>query len=185
MCSFGIDNASYHDDKIDETTTELRKPEIITFYNTTKGGVDTADQMCGEYNVARNTKRWTMVVFYGILNIAGLNAAIVYFAKRSNRRSFLKQLGMELLKDHLKDRAKNDRVPAKTRANNARKFVGLPDEQVSLIEKGVTRRDCNFCTNRRKSRYFCEKCSKCICLQHAHTFCLVCASNIVEERMSE
>ena len=34
-----------HDDKIDEETGSARKPECFTFYNATKGGVDTVDQM--------------------------------------------------------------------------------------------------------------------------------------------
>lgn len=36
----------HHDDKLDDTTKERRKPETITFYNKTKGGVDTSDKMC-------------------------------------------------------------------------------------------------------------------------------------------
>lgn len=47
----------HNDDTIDESTGEQRKHEIkITFY-LTKLGLDTAEQMCGEYNAARNTKR--------------------------------------------------------------------------------------------------------------------------------
>jgi D-arabinose 1-dehydrogenase-like Zn-dependent alcohol dehydrogenase len=44
----------HNDDKIDETTQHLRKPEIITTYNLTKGGVDTVDQLCATYDVSRN-----------------------------------------------------------------------------------------------------------------------------------
>ena len=38
--------STFHNhDKIDEETRTARKPEIVTFYNTAKGGVDTIDQM--------------------------------------------------------------------------------------------------------------------------------------------
>ncbi|XP_057662492.1 uncharacterized protein LOC130897576 [Diorhabda carinulata] len=37
-----------------------KKPEIITFYNNTKSGVDVVDKLCASYNVARSTKRWPM-----------------------------------------------------------------------------------------------------------------------------
>ena len=47
----------------------LQPPETV---------VDTVDQMIGAYNVARNTKRWPMVMFYTILNIAGINAQIIH-----------------------------------------------------------------------------------------------------------
>lgn len=57
--------STLHNDKsIDEETGVKNKPSIISFYNQTKGGVDTADKLCASYNVARNTKRWPMVVFF-------------------------------------------------------------------------------------------------------------------------
>lgn len=42
---------------IDETTAEKKKPEIITAYNCTKGGVDTMDFMSENYSVARASAR--------------------------------------------------------------------------------------------------------------------------------
>ena len=38
----------HRDAKVD---AETKKPEIIQFYNSTKGGVDTVDQLCGNYSV--------------------------------------------------------------------------------------------------------------------------------------
>lgn len=52
----------HNDDLIDEDTSE-KKPEIITFYKTTKGGVDTCAQLCSNYNVGRRTKRWSLAIF--------------------------------------------------------------------------------------------------------------------------
>lgn len=48
-----------------------KKPEIITNYNSTKGGVD---KMCATYTVSKITKRWPCVIFYSLMNIAGINA---------------------------------------------------------------------------------------------------------------
>ena len=62
------------DKEIDPNSGEQQKPSVITFYNVTKGGVDTADQMCATYNVARNIKRWLMTVFFAMLNVAGINS---------------------------------------------------------------------------------------------------------------
>lgn len=64
----------HYDDEIDEETGDKKKPDIITFYNWTKIGVDLVDQLCQNYNVARNTKRWPMDVFYNLLNVAAINA---------------------------------------------------------------------------------------------------------------
>lgn len=57
---------------------QTRKPEAIEFYNETKGGVDSFDQMCKNYSCSRRTRRWPMAVFYGLLNAAGINAFIVW-----------------------------------------------------------------------------------------------------------
>nr|XP_022900753.1 piggyBac transposable element-derived protein 4-like [Onthophagus taurus] len=75
---------------IDKNTGKKQKPEIITYYNATKGGVDTVDKMCASYNVARNTKRWPMVTFYSMLNVCGINSQIIFLGnnnKVSSRRS--------------------------------------------------------------------------------------------------
>ena len=47
----------HHDSSIDLDTGDKQKPEMITFYNSSKGGVDIVDQMCSAYDVARNTLR--------------------------------------------------------------------------------------------------------------------------------
>ena len=60
----------HRDAKVD---AETKKPEIIQFYNSTKGGVDTVDQLCGNYSVSRRTRRWPLCVFFHLVNIAGLN----------------------------------------------------------------------------------------------------------------
>lgn len=57
-------SSMHFDDKIDQSSEEQHKPEIITYYNATKSGVDTVDQLCATYNCARNTRRWPMVIFF-------------------------------------------------------------------------------------------------------------------------
>ncbi|KAJ4444070.1 hypothetical protein ANN_05859 [Periplaneta americana] len=47
----------HHDDKIDESTGEQKKPDMITSYNTFKGGVDTVDQMCATYVVSQHREQ--------------------------------------------------------------------------------------------------------------------------------
>jgi hypothetical protein len=68
----------HNHDKTDETIQELRKPEIITTYKLTKGGVDTVDQLCATYDVSRNSSRWPLTVFYALLNVAGINAQVIF-----------------------------------------------------------------------------------------------------------
>lgn len=57
---------------------DSKKPEMILSYNATKGSVDTFDQMCQNMNCGRKTARWPLCFFYNMINIASINAYIVY-----------------------------------------------------------------------------------------------------------
>ncbi|KAJ8970129.1 hypothetical protein NQ314_001376 [Rhamnusium bicolor] len=79
------------------------KPEIITFYNRTKGGVDVVDELISQYTVSRTSCRWPLTVFYCLLNISGINSHIIYSANtevKLERRFFLKILALELMHMH-------------------------------------------------------------------------------------
>ncbi|KAJ8937071.1 hypothetical protein NQ314_012043 [Rhamnusium bicolor] len=98
----------HHTDDIDEESENLGKPVIITAYNSTKGGVDVADRLFANYNCARATNRWPLVVFYGLMNIAGINSQIIYNSNNDSklpRRMFLESLAFELVQPHLKRRS--------------------------------------------------------------------------------
>lgn len=71
--------STMHDtDDIDESTGDKKKPDVVTFYNMTKVGVDLLDQLCQKNDVARNSRRWPMVLFYNLVNISAINALCVY-----------------------------------------------------------------------------------------------------------
>lgn len=42
-------SSMHHDDSIDSSTGDKSKPEIVTFYNSTKRGVDVVDKLCAYY----------------------------------------------------------------------------------------------------------------------------------------
>lgn len=75
-----------HDNGIIDENTQ--KPEIIMVYNASKGGVGTVDKMCETYNVARGTNRWPMVIFYSVMNVAGINSYVIYVHNNPNKKSF-------------------------------------------------------------------------------------------------
>ena len=54
------------------------KPEIIEFCKKTKGAVDTLDQMFARYTTQLAARRWKMAMFYGLFNIAAVNAMVIY-----------------------------------------------------------------------------------------------------------
>ncbi|GBP09473.1 Dynactin subunit 4 [Eumeta japonica] len=70
----------HHDGKKD--SGEAKKPEMILDYNRSKCGVDVVDELCGTYSVSRITKRWPLVIFYGLLNVGGINAYVIVKANK-------------------------------------------------------------------------------------------------------
>lgn len=168
--------SSFHrEGVIDESTGDAQKP-IITFYNTTKCGVD-VNKMISSYSVARNTRRWPLVIFYGMLNLAGINAFIIHRSNNEpesqiNRRLFLKQLGLELVKVNIAKRATMLNLPRNIR-QTAAKFAGVnmvPPQDPPPNKRGY----CKYC-KKRQTRYFCKFCKSLLCMEHITACCGECA----------
>ncbi|KAJ4431798.1 hypothetical protein ANN_20403 [Periplaneta americana] len=81
-----VASTMHYDDAIDPDTREEKKPEIIMFYNATKGGIDVVDELCGP---------------------------II-------RRSFLKELALGLVKNHLAHRLTLKNLPLEIRSTIGR-----------------------------------------------------------------
>ena len=85
--------STMYSNKGTESTAPEKKPEIIMYYNATKGGVDIMGQMVKWFTSKRKTRRWSMVIFYNMRDISALNAFIVWMSlnkenhagKRGNR----------------------------------------------------------------------------------------------------
>ena len=96
----------HSDASIDETTRDKQKPSVVTFYNETKGGVDTADKKCAATSCSRRTNRWPMSLLYSLVNKVCLNSFVTYVWNNDEdglrlRREFLRHLGKELLREQL------------------------------------------------------------------------------------
>ncbi|XP_041986312.1 piggyBac transposable element-derived protein 4-like [Aricia agestis] len=169
----------HHDAAIDESTGEKRKPEINTFYNSTKGGVDVADELSATYDVSRNSRKWPLTVFYAMLNMAGINANIIHGSNTQaiqKRRNFIKTLGRMLVTEHLRARKEIPQLPRQLR-KRIREFSGEPDEEPPIRVPGVRKR-CQVCpyARHRKTSNVCEDCHKYICPEHTVSFCKDCAT---------
>lgn len=66
--------STMHDDRAVDDNSVKKKPEVIQYYNKTKSGVDTMDQMVRTYTCKRRTRRWPMVLWHNVLDVATLNA---------------------------------------------------------------------------------------------------------------
>ncbi|XP_022913140.2 piggyBac transposable element-derived protein 4-like [Onthophagus taurus] len=175
----------HEDNSIDLDIGDKKKPCIITFYNGTKGGVDTADKLCASFNVARNIRRWPMVVFFAMLNISGINAQVIYFGNDQNvirRKAFLKALSHALVLPHMARRSLETSGIHTGMQQRLKEITPVDQEQQKEENENVGKRKrCHTCIGQRRlTKYNCKKCKKPICLMHIECFCNNCSQILSE-----
>lgn len=183
--------SSMHDsDAIDERTGEQAKPEIVTFYNETKNGVDGVDRMKTQYTVARVSLRWPLRLFYSLLDIGAINAQVILHCNTEKtilRRDFLKKLALELTKEHMTIRATSNGLKNDLRMQLKRK-LNMPVENANLQPAHNKERiKCGFCP-RKKNRLTTTRCIKCvvpICGEHTNTICGPCYGGNEDDTVSD
>lgn len=177
-----------------------KKPEIIRFYNKTKGGVDTFDYMCHSFSCKRKTRRWPMVVFYNMLDSSAIAAFVMYKEKypddvttHGDRGFFNEVIGRELMLDQIQQRRKTLKNPRR-RTQLAFKIVcqewGIESEeelpqtkQKNSNPENMSRKRksdqgrCVKCPRKKdkKSRKSCMKCDEFVCKDHSVS-AVVCTS---------
>jgi len=75
---------SSQQDQPDISQRSDQKPEVILAYNDDKGGEDVVDKMIDTYRTKVGTRRWPIVVFYTIIDIAALNSFVIWLHKYPN-----------------------------------------------------------------------------------------------------
>lgn len=55
-----------------------KKPDVVSFYNSSKYGVDVVDQMDRKYSVKAPCRRWPVHTFYNLLDLAEINSWLLY-----------------------------------------------------------------------------------------------------------
>ncbi|KAJ8872479.1 hypothetical protein PR048_026085 [Dryococelus australis] len=101
------------------TDPSSSKPELIEFYNFTKGGVDALDEECTLHSTSWRTRRWPFAIFYALLNMSLVNAYVLFCAFRENpkqsRLEFVKALAKVLVGPQLNTRMLNVHIPHELR----------------------------------------------------------------------
>lgn len=170
--------STMHDDC--SVNPETKKPEVIEFYNSTKGGVDTFDKMAHAYSVSRGTRRWPLRMFYGVLDQAGINAMILFKSatnpRKYKRRSFLHNLGLALTRPHMQRRLTTN-LPRGITAN-IKEILGIEkniddNEPPQKLSKQTR---CVICprTRDKKVKTTCCKCHLPTCSEHRREICINC-----------
>ena len=96
-----------------------KKPDIIRFYNSTKGAVDSVDQMAHAYSTKHITRRWPMVLFYNTLDLSTIAARIVWsikfpdhlLSKKDARPQFILRVAEQLSLEHMERRLCAQNMP--------------------------------------------------------------------------
>lgn len=164
------------------------KPHMVEFYNQTKGGVDTLDQMCSVVSCSRKTNRWPMCLFFGILNITFVNSYVIYThnmlhrnQKPKNRRQYLKDLHESLVVPFLRDRHEKPTLQTSIK-ESIENIIPNPQEGIDNADKGPKkRRICHFCpsSKRRMTKATCNICKKSICGEHKVELCVSCREKAI------
>lgn len=63
---------------IDGSRSDVTCPIVVKDYNKFMGGVDHADRLRALYNVDRKSRKWWLRIFWGLLDMAFVNAFVVY-----------------------------------------------------------------------------------------------------------
>jgi hypothetical protein len=166
-----------------------RKPEIINYYHKTKAGVDVLDKLVRTYSCKRSTRRWTVSLFFNLIDIAALNALVLWItanpdwnsSKSHRRRLFLRELGMQLVDAHVRDRLSRPQAKRRQIQNSAQQsgFIVVDDHpRVAEISESKRLRRCVSCPRKKeqKTTRQCALCGRATCTQHSAIHCHQCGS---------
>lgn len=188
--------STYHSSVHIDEHDEEKKPDIIRFYNETKGGVDVLDKLVGTYRSKRKVNRWTVALFCNMLDVSACNAFIVYIAmnpdwnaskKNSRRRLFLIEVGESLCYSYMDKRKNTPR--SKDAAALLRSVQGFPEDEnqpgpsgmsITHAPKTQKRATCAYCKrseNRNVHNKRCDKCLNFVCPKHLYCLCEKCIEN--------
>ena len=165
-------SSQHKDEKLSEGKT--KKPEVILYYNSTKGGVDCVDERVGTYSVKYTSKRWHVPVWCNLLDLTCYNAFILYTCvfpnyqngKSHKRRLFLSELGMALSQKYRESRKAN------TSSSNPEEDRLAPAPSVPSKKRAR----CKACPRGRdrKSSTKCNMCGEFVCPDHYFVMCHSC-----------
>ena len=179
--------SSMHDSEFRDKGND--KPEIVSFYNATKSGVDTLYYKCSIYSTNRRTRRWPLAIFYHLISLSCSNSHVVFSniqPAKMERFNFMKELGFSLIKKHMETRLKIPNLPEELKKIIKETIRPEGDKepcQSKKLDKSdrlEKRKNCRYCpyTKNRMTNYKCVKCDTPNCLECSKKICNVCVQNL-------
>ena len=155
---------------------ERQIPEIVTFYNSTKGGVGCMDLMAQAMSTKRQTRRWPMVNFFNMLDLASIAAAILFrlkfpdhkLGKPDSPRFVQIDIARTMTYPHMNRRMASQTLPGQLRQTmeqqiGPRHFEGVTDQSKSDSTSNTAvskkRKRCGKCPAKKdlKTSDLCDK----------------------------
>jgi hypothetical protein len=140
---------------------QKNKPKIIEYYNSTKCGVDSVDQMTRHLSVKYPSRRWPIQVWSNILNIASINSWVLF--KQANNSKIARRIFLQKLVDEIVDHLKPESDETETEIDNvfSKKRKQSLDKSIIASESPKLKTNCKIklCNNNR-SVGECYKCEK-------------------------
>ncbi|KAG0721213.1 PiggyBac transposable element-derived protein 4 [Chionoecetes opilio] len=164
------------------TVVEKKRTNIQVFYNATKGGVDTFDQVCGASSCSRKTRRWPLCMFFGIINIALNNSFIISCSKTTRqvqRRDFNIDAAYSMCRPWAVYRLAMFPFLSRALKVTIQHTFELSDDHSTPLTrqtKTETRKKCYICPTGTniKTRIVCASCQRSVCTHHGVVVCHYC-----------
>lgn len=174
------------------------KLQVVLDYNETKGAVDNLDKMVTEYaSYGRKTKRCPLTLFFNLMDISSVNAFILFLTKfptiygtksHGERRLFLKELGLELVKPLIEQRLSSAgsvgiqrNVAFSWLSSDRSNWINQPLAATRHRQSVIGIRSMCPRNKDRKYRTVCDECSDLACEEHCIVhrlwMCIDCEDN--------
>jgi len=166
------------------------KPEIVSYYDQTKGASNKFVQLCHEYAVNETISNLPIRIFYGMLDQAVVNSFVLYTLNANNqvitRDKFLQELSMALIKPFLIQQLLQSEIKLPIKLNikyflskqNLEK-INLDNTRLNISHKLKNPVNCTYCTffnsKIKTTRQKCVACNTPTCTDHRANICLSCA----------
>lgn len=146
----------------------------VSNYMKNQSAVEVLDVLMHYYTTMQHTNDWTMSLFFTLLNIASINAQVIWSSFNPNtiqRRLFIRQLAESLIK------SEDLVLSTLLDPTESSKKLKLSSSFISVTTQATVRRRCKLCTKMkrdRKTSQFCLKCGQFICKEHYSAVCAMC-----------
>lgn len=147
---------------------------VVSVYKKNQSAVEVVDVVMNYYTTMQHTNDWTLSLFFALLNIASVNAQVMWCSQNSNvtnRRMFIKDLALSLMEQ---DHKRISISPINDLEEKKTKYA-----LVQMQNYYKNRRRCKICvktTKRdRRTKQFCMKCGQYMCKEHSVNICTMCA----------